>query len=204
MLLRNYDNIMTGRSLGLCNTYLDSAYLGDLYSSDTFGDGHLNVKNMKGDVIPLGSNNRGFALSGLYSYNNTADFTSSQSNYVLLICGYIGDEDVTYDDYSISTIPALSFVSHRDAGCVYDQATNECCATYEKVLSNTSTETILINCIGIKTTVQNNTSQILVYKEKLPSTIEVPAGANVVLTFKTKVSMNQNKPADYVASASVK
>lgn len=196
MLLRNYDNYQAVRNMITCGT--TSNYNSYLYSemNDEFGDNYLSFKDVNGGIIKVDSFYNGVSNPFMF-YQNANALNVGQPN---LMCGYT-DNDVSYDDYTIDNVnTSLIFVSHSvtKAKC---NDNNEVECIYTKILSNSSTEDIVINCIGLVHYVSGK-GCILLYKEKIPE-VTISAGANVVLTFTTKVPLGQNRPADYVASASV-
>ena len=191
MLLRNYDNIMTFNNLCKLDNSIDNS---------GYGDGFLGVKTWKGTLLKTGY---------------TLPFTSFAANnnsvynygYPKLLCGY-DESEVTYDDYNIASLPSLNFVSHSVSPITYDGETNTYTTEYTKTYNNATSDTVIINCIGCATgskssSGDNTEYHALYYKEKLPESVEIPANASITLKLKTIIKGNSNKPADYVASASV-
>ena len=168
--------------------------------STSFGDGHFSFKSIDGVLDTSTYTND--AYSPFEKFCTTGgDAASVVNGCSCLVCGY-DEEDVTYDDYKINGLASgLKFVSHSSSNEVVN---NQFIGTYTKTLFNNTSETITINCIGvIRRQLTSLTRNYLMYKEKLPQPIEVPANANVILTFTTKTTLGQNKPTDYVATASV-
>lgn len=200
MLLRNYDNFMMGSKA--CSIYLNKTNgIKTLLDTANFGEGFFSIKTAQNKFwsnVIEGSSAPFINFEGLS--NALSVVRNSNSN---LICSNIGDEVVSYDDYTITPIENLTFVAHSQPTSVIDED-NNIISSYSKTYYNANAESVTINCIGV---VYNTStyvgSDILVYKEKLSTPIEVPTGANVTLTFTMKVSMNSNKPTDYVATASV-
>ena len=196
MLLRNYDNFRSFTALNNLNGYLDNS---------GYGDGFLSVRNWNKGVVsnynPYGYHPFQY-FYGTYGNNFT---TSSGSTAIsVLICGY-DENEVTYDDCSIATVPTLNFVSHSFGSIVYDETSNTYTREYIKTFNNASSNPVTINCVGVTYSMggnnNNNNYIILIYKEKLPQEIEIPAGASITLKFKTTVTGNPNKPME--ASVSV-
>lgn len=197
MLLRNYDNYKAIVDMARSGISGRIVYVNYNHESD-FSDGHLCLKNTSGTTTSnfSGSLDKRDALPFVF-YSSSNAITSSGSN---LICGYIGEDVVGYDDYIIDNMNAsLIFVSHNTTNAKVNE-NNEVESVYTKIMCNSSNEDITINCIGATMGICGYV--FLLYKEKIPE-ITIPAGGNVVLTFTTKASLGQNKPADYVATASV-
>lgn len=192
MLLRNYDNIIAMSKMGFTLTDMQT---------DGFGDGILSVKSRTGVIV----SNYATSKASPFSY-----FTSSNTNYTTLqggqsnlICGY-DESEITYDTYEVGTIPNLTGVTHSSSDIVYDEETNTYTREYSKIYSNNTSNPVTINYIGVLCSISNALqNQVLIYKEKLPEPVEIPAYGSITLKFKTLVSGTPNKPADYVATASV-
>lgn len=193
MLLRNYDNYQTILSL-------NHASYSTKFNVNTsvFNDSGLCVKNIQG-----------YNYEPIY-YHNVAPFYiwSTGGNG----CGTkftFGSSDTAenYDDYKLTT-----FVQNTDYSVIFSSLSNTTPVLNEGVWENTVSQTftalkdLTIKEIGVSQMVGYNSgdeTEILIYRKVLETPIEVPANANFVLSFTTKVSANQNKPADYVATASV-
>jgi hypothetical protein len=193
MFTRNYDNIITFRQL--CNT--NAGYMG----TAGYGDGELSVKNWNNALVDS-------AFSGYLPFQNFSAYKNGVSTWdggspSNLICGY-DENEITYDDYKIASVPSLNYVSHSFGSRVYNEETNTFSREYTKTYNNASSNTITINCIGVAycyTGTNSSNVAILVFKEKLPEPVEIPAQASITLKFKTTVTGNPNKPME--ASVSV-
>ena len=191
MFTRNYDNIITFRQL--CGT-------GQTPGISGYGDGTLCIKNWNNSLVDIGSNTyTPFANFGDYKNATNVVDTYGGSN---LLCGY-DENDITYEDYTINTIPNLNFVSHSISSIVYNNEANTYTKEYVKTLNNATSKSITINCVGVSyswSSTKSSNSIVLVYKEKLPQEIEIPAGASITLKFKTTVTGNPNKPVEVSTS----
>lgn len=196
MLLRNYDNI-----IALNNTCFVSGKNKYFNVSTTFGDGEISLKRIDGTMYT--SEYWGGYYNPFYNFYNggNGNYTYYAETASFLICGY-EENEVTYDDYKIDNLASgLKFVENSVSRAQLNE-NNEVVSTYTKILCNTGSTDITINCIGVAQSFGSNTYGIcLVYKEKIPE-ITIAPKQNVVLTFTTKVPMGQNKPADYSVNAS--
>lgn len=200
MLLRNYDNYMIARKIPY--TTSNDYTVGD---ASIFGDGHLNFKNYQGAIKQFISN----------SFTNNsgrfmAPFTSLLENkYASGCCNLIvgsDDTEVTYDDYKLGEIISSSqikAVNHEVTAPVYNQETNSWDVTYTKRYMAISDITIKELGITELLWTSGGAGITLLYREVLPSPIEVLTDSVVVLNFTTKFYADINKPTDYVATASV-
>lgn len=200
MLLRNYDNFMMGSKA--CGIYNNSTYaIEKILDTTNFGDGYFSVKTAQNNFYTSVIQSSKAPFRSFAGLNNVLGVVGNESSN--LICSNIGDEVVTYDDYTITPISNLTFVAHSQSMPVIDED-NNIISSYSKTYYNANTEAVTINCIAVTYSPSSYVgSDILVYKEKLSTPIEVPTGANVTLTFTMKASMDSNKPTDYVATASV-
>ena len=211
MILRNYDNIMTARRLTVYN-------YGVKLSTDTehFTDGHINVKGFDGVMENIWNGSTGgglLPLSAFKEYANQKD--NSLSNGVSnLVCGggntdVNGNVGVSYDDYELAEIFSTLQVEYIPGSSKCEKVYNadgSWTSTYSRIMTNISGEMLTVKEIGVFSGFPFNSSSFdscLTYRKVLDTPIEVPAGANFVLSFTTTVSANPNKPADYDASASV-
>lgn len=203
MILRNYDNVITALKLRT----LASERAGSVISTDitTFGDGYLNVKCVSGEVGRIYST----AISPLCGFSSNEENDAATSNgYSNLVIGG-SDTAVSYDDYCLGEQFTSSQVTAINNGKiteskVFDAVTNTFKTTYTR--SYLANEDITIKEIGVKSGVNYTSSKTytcLMYREVLDTPIEVPKNATVTLTFTIIESANPNKPADYVATASV-
>lgn len=192
MLLRNYDNLMA--ISGMLKTRGTNNYIS---SDEGFGDGILSVKRVYPDTVSRVVNSDwGYEpLSTFEGIQYTESFSTGSSN---LGVGS-GSRPVTYDDNKMESPLHLTFVNHS-FDYSYDEENNALVSNYRKIFSTTTDVTI--REIGILYTAPG-TGAILVYREVLESPIQVPAGSNVVIKFTKKQSLNQNRPTDYTATASV-
>jgi hypothetical protein len=207
MILRNYDNIMAAKKCHSTSTG----------TATEFGDGYLTAKVYIGDVHNIYANHHGWVhlpLSHILhsaSINQNASTSISSIGSSNIICGS-GNTDVSYDDYKL----ASGFTSKQvtkpsdETGVTetinYDENEKVWIHTVNK--RYTANENITISEIGIISdfAYSNSSSAFksaLVYRKVLDTPIEVPAGANFILSLTTTVSANPNKPADYDATAAV-
>lgn len=211
MLLRNYDNIMTAKRLTIYGK--DTTI-----STDTkvFGDGHINVKqdyngsikdiyiSTKWSILPLSS----FAEYA-NDYNTGMEFGVSN-----LVCGggntdVNGNVGVNYDDYDLAETFTSSQVGLVPSSSKEEKVYNNdgsWTSTYSRMMVNLTDDVLTVKEIGVVCGFyysSSGRSNCLVYRKVLDTPIEVPAGANFILSFTTTVSANPNKPADYEATASV-
>lgn len=199
MLLRNYDNAMVCK--GMVATRGTSEYL---VSDGEFGDGSLIVKDVNGNLRKI-CNNTNWKYQPLSVFDNVGQTESFDYGCSNLVIG-TNDTPVTYDDYDITSyISGVTFASHS-FDYQYNEEDNTLITNYKKIF--TATQDITIKEICIMSSVPFSASSsgftvILTYREVLETPIEVAAGSNAVITFTKKQSLNQNKPADYVATASV-
>lgn len=195
MILRNYDNHIAmfqgTSSLGRSTSYNGSSITQEVTD---YGEGSLKCKSITGSVGDC-----------VISYEHALPFChwsggATTYNLSRLI---IGDDNtaVSYNDYKLGNniTGKTTFVSQQIESCRLD-ITNNCIITnYKCVLM--ANEDITIKEIGVIYSDYN--TQYLMYREVLETPIEVQANATVTMTFTKKVSVNPNKPADYVATASV-
>lgn len=188
MLLRNYDEFKCLQSF--CEIVDNTNTISNMstFTAIKRYDGSPETIYTKKHIQPFNY----FCKAG-----NTTTVSNFGSN---LVCGQIGDEDVGYDDYTISNIPSLTFVSHSLGEQKIEN--NELVTSYRKVMNNGTGSSVTVDCIGVFYTHYSSYS-ILMYKEKLATPIEIPADSNVILTFTTRTNLNPNIPADYTATASV-
>lgn len=201
MLLRNYDNIEALIKMPLAQTSGGGTSVRDPYvKGENFGDGYLSFKDTTGNILT--SQYYDSADIHLFSFADGGNNLSGYTDRSSLICGYIESEVITYDDYTIENVnSALTYVTHSsDTPQINDN--NEVTSNYYKTFYNSSQNDITINCIGVTYRNEYLSGAILIYKKEIPE-VTIPAGGNIKLTFTTKVSLGQNKPADYVATASV-
>lgn len=200
MLLRNYDNFSAlHRMVGIQS-------IQKIFEvSSNFGDGYLSFKLPDGSVsqkTKIIANTCQEPFQYFYGLGGWVDGMNSNGQSYL-VCGY-EEGDVTYDDYTIENgASSLNFVNHSTSTTIVNE-NNELESVYSKTLYNSSDEDVVINCLGVKyaTPFYGEQNSYLVYKEKIPE-ITIPVNGNVVITFTTKIPLGQNKPTDYVATASV-
>jgi len=200
MLLRNYDNLMVTQ----CTATVSANEILDDFTS--FGDESLTFKDMTGKIYPF----RPFSqynhpFNYFYQMDTWSSFNSRGQTY---ITAGKGSTPVTYDDYKLAEILTSADaqkVSHSVSELVYDQETKTWSRTYNCVC--VAKKDITIREIGVYFPVDYSTSSspksTLLYRQVFDDDIVVPANASFILSFTTTVSANPNKPADYVASASV-
>jgi hypothetical protein len=202
MLLRNYDNAMICQ--GMVVTRGTSEFL---VSDGEFGDGSLVIRNVYNNSNNKICNNSYWVHQPLSTFDNAGQTDSFSRGCSNLVIGD-GNTPVTYDDFKLESMISgakVIFASHS-FDYQYNEENNTLTSNYKKVF--TATENITIKEIGVYSSVPFGTTEskfipILTYREVLETPIEVAAGSNVVVTFTKKQNLNQNKPADYVATASV-
>lgn len=198
MLLRNYDNIEVISRLRASTPAMPL--------SGTYGlDDNFNIKPTSNETINyVGSH----CDMSLFNFKNGANsYGGGGVNYTNLIVGS-SDTPVTYNDTSLGasiSTANITNLSESFTDPVYDEVNQTWTREYKKVFSAVSDITIKeIGIVkGLSCNSGNYQKYFLVYREVLETPIEVPTGANVVITFKAIVSANPNKPTDYVATASV-
>ncbi len=209
MILRNYDNIMLAIRMPV-------SYFNTNLSTDTttFGDGHINVKLSNETLAPIYPRNSSTQYVPFDYFNESPniDTIGWAEYYNNLICGS-GDTPVTYDDYKLSSIfnqnqMVVVLGSHASTTPVYNDADGSWSVTYTRLFKNNTSETLTVREIGVMSPFRNGSSTsaiagALTFRKVLETAIDVPANGYVELSFTTTVSANPNKPADYVASASV-
>lgn len=201
-ILRNYDNYMAAINLGIISTATSS--VSQATDVKTFGDGHINITNTWGSLVNFGysSQNRIPPFS-LWTNEGNKDANLNASQRTNLICGN-GTKEESYDDYGISLISNLTPITHQVKGRIYDADTKTWSVVYEKTFNTLNDITITeIGAVYNGYNTNGGGLGVLVYRKLLDEPIEVPAGANFILSFTTKVSANPNKPAAYDASAAV-
>ena len=196
MLLRNYDNIMVGRSLPRMGNK-------QLNYGTAFGDGSLICDNVS---TKIGNQCAYVGERSPFDFNNdtVSNILTSRSQGDSILIASSDDEEVTYDTVHITPISGFTYIRHAVDDLVYDEVTNTYSRTYRKVLGAGDSD-IVINSIGVLYYCNGGTgwADPLIYKKKLDQPVNVPANSNVELSFTTKVSANPNKPANYDASAVV-
>lgn len=203
MLLRNYDNIITAKKRMLNSQGYAST------DKTTFGDGHINMKTPNGSIQDI------YICDYNYFEPFSVFLTTDVSNYGYnrgysnLMCGG-GNTPVTYDDYKLDAVFTSTQVTyasgdHRTGEPVYDETDNSWTFTYSRTFK--ANEAITVKEIGVGYNFHyssSSTAGSLLYRKVLDTPIEVPANANFVLSFTTKVYANPNKPANYDASVTTK
>jgi hypothetical protein len=195
MLLRNYDNYSNLISLNR------SSYGDKIGDTSKFGDGYLNVKDINGTVRDV---TYYYSLSPFYTWNTGGNGCGT------LFCFGSGSTPVDYDDYKLESLykesTDYSIVSNSITHTTptYDEEDN----TWENTISQafTALKELTINEIGVYQKFVykgSSTTTALIYRKVLDTPIVVPANANVVLSFTSKVNACSNKPANYEASVSV-
>jgi hypothetical protein len=200
MLLRNYDNLIT---LGSYNWKKWSIFIPT--DNSKFGDGDLTLKNTSGGLTYFIS--PPYPTMSFANLDNSYTSNNSKSGSCSLIVGS-GDTLVTYDDYKLENIIStndIQAVNITNTDPVYDIANDVWVGEYKKVFMALNDITIKEICVAYYNSFTNGGyyQTLLLYREVLETPIEVPANATVTVIFKVKVKPNSNKPADYVASASV-
>ena len=193
MLLQNYDYLM--------------AFSNMCQRSDGSGQNSpsgISLKRYDGITTDAYVSTSGLRLPMVSFRNDANQHTFNSSQYNNLIVGS-DDTPVTYTDSKISPISTSSItpLTHTNSN-VLDETTGEIVSTYRKTFN--ALADITIKEIGVMYGVPYNSSSangFLVYREVLETPIEVPLGANVVITLTKRISTNPNQPADYVATANV-
>jgi hypothetical protein len=182
MFLKNYDYLMALRSKSVISNS----------ATQTLDGGALNVK---GQNAYFSCNNNFLPLTCFEKTNNT--YPTKAGNTTL--CVGSGSTPVTYDDYKLENhISGLSCVSIGETASALTDDGTAFETTLTVVYSNLNSAPIAINEIGCYWTTGGNNEgyTCLVYREVLENSIEVPAQANVIITFKKKVSIYPNKPVE--------
>lgn len=174
--------------------------------SSTFKKSNISVldnktKNVNGDTVYSS-----FAV-GYFPFNNfvITNNVGSQNGQTALLVGS-NDAPETYDDFKLNLITGLTGISATEfqTGLIENDTIFE--NTIKVIYTNSNSDTITIKEIGAYYDPVGNTSnyyQFLIYREVLDTPIEVPAGANVVISLTKRVNLYSNQPADYVATASI-
>lgn len=184
MFLKNYDYLMALRSKSVTSS--TSA------ATQTLDGGALNVRGQNAYFLGV---NHFLPLTSFEKTNNTYPTKAGSTT----LCVGSGSTPVTYDDYKLENqISGLSCVSIGETASVLTDDGTAFETTLTVIYSNLNSTSITINEIGCYWTTGGNNEgyTCLVYREVLENSIEVPAQANVVITFKKKVSIYPNKPVE--------
>lgn len=191
MVLRNYDNLMVlKKSAGL-----QEEVEVDL-NTERFGDGCLSIKLQDGEFLNSVYINSVEPFRKFCDNNN--EFSAGIEGCSNLICGYIDEDEVTYNDYSLMPITNTNFVSHQSNFYVYNDYYKTWYKTYTKTYCNNNETNIIVNCIGV---VYSDIEGVdfLVYKKKLDTPLTIAPNETFALSFTTKVNANPNRELDYDA-----
>ena len=194
MFLRNYDNIRLSSSMI------------SIPSTGGFNlNGRLAVKGWYGDVTGVYNSTHNFKFApasstGSYNDNSVVKTNYDGIDYYKLVVGS-DDTPVSYDDYQLKGLIStndIGFVTSSTADVIYDENDNTVSQTYSKIF--VAKNDITIKEIGI-TGICNNTGggykqNSLIYREVLQTPVEVPQGANVVVTFTLKRTLYDNQPVE--------
>ena len=204
MLLRNYDNILAMHSLPA------GTGLSTNTDQSTFGDGHLNVKDLSGNI-------KQFYIEGSTWGNPWLPFQnmvhSSGSNIIpsdtydgtsRIIAGS-GSTEVTYDDFRLESAFSNTQVNNATTGITYSALVyNEDANTWERTITITiiALQDLVVNEIGIRQGAKikagtGGTYQTLVWREVLDEPVPVPADGTFKVSLTISIAANSNKPADY-------
>lgn len=199
MFLRNYDNIRVSSSM-----------IGQFASNKGFNlDGRLAVRGWSGGTTGVYDSIQNFnfaSSSSTGSYNDNSVVTTNYDgiSYCKLVVGS-DDTPVTYDDYKLGALIStndIGFVTSSTTDVIYDESDDTVTQTYTKIF--VAKNDITIKEIGING-VCNNTGggyrqNSLIYREVLKTPIDVPQGANVVISFTLKRTLYDNKPVEATVS----
>lgn len=204
MLLRNYDNFIT--SITSCGTLTKWSSKPALHTDKSvFGDGHINLKDTTGRIMGMTPNSYSMVEIPLVTFTESDNSHTSSSGSSLIIGG--GTDEVSYDDYCLSSVFSNSQVGYVSGSQTLNRSYNETEKCWETTYTRTLTalEDLTITEIGIKQSGRQGSEAFttLVYRELFENPVVASASANIKLTFVMKVYANPNKPADYVATASV-
>lgn len=205
MLLRNYDNMMTRLRLPTPNNNL-------IYQNGDFTDeSKLNIKQPDG-IVSMGSSS--YSLFSFYIPFSKWGTTVSSGGSSWLYAGSsdldcYGKIGVHYDDYSLGSFDTepsslsetLSISAPQydeDSKCWYQVRKQSYIANSDIVIkeigvSNSSTYTGGGTVIGLP----GKSTSPLVYREVLPTPIEVKSGEMYTINLTIKSSILDNKPIDY-------
>ena len=210
MLLRNYDNIMAARHMahfGLLST-----------DTETFGDGHINIRNPDGSIVQLYPNENWTSLPlQVFAESDNTYYNQIGAGASKLICGggdidINGNYGVSYDDYKLAEIFTTAQVVYVPGTQKYERAynaeDNTWTITISRLFTNATDDSITVKEIGVSSGTYydysaSKISYALTYRKVLDAPIEVPKGANFALSITKTVSANPNKPTNYDATASV-
>lgn len=199
MILRNYDNIMAAKQLGVISS--------SLMSTDTtaFGNGHINTKNSSGVICPIYNEDDWYNLSfaRIVEAENSYKVDGSYNSHI--ICGS-GSNAETYDDYQLASIFATTQVTPVSNSLKEERVYNDdgtWTKTYSVTFANLSGEELKVREIGVvaaaPASYNDGAAGRLVYRKVLDRDISVPANANFILSFAITLSANPS----YDATANV-
>lgn len=193
MILRNYDSIM---QILTCGGAKPSAPYDTKWLAGCPGI----VRDYSGSYyfcIKGGDQYAGLLASG---YNNRDNFTKPTYSGPALLVGS-GNNDVTYNDYTMNYLQNLSVVGYRGNVVTYSEESCTCVMT--KTFINNTAEDITVNEIGIFTCITanepSNQSNLginpLICREKLAEPVTLPANGGKA-TFSLTVNIPlMNKPS---------
>jgi hypothetical protein len=182
-------------------------------STDTnvFGDGHINVKNVRGTIEGIYSHKEWKYLPLSYFHETDIALEYTYGEGLSALTAGASDTPVSCDDYTLATPFTTNDAIQISGSAVlgdytYDESSNTFSRTYQRAFM--AKKDIVIKEIGITTRAYKASNgawnyPVLIYRKVLDAPIEVPANANFILSFSTTISANPNKPADYNASAAL-
>lgn len=204
MLLRNYDNIMTGyQKMGYGNFTVST-------DVDYFGDGTINVKGLNNsdqlniNSFSISSSGGRSAAMPLSLFTEGEIYPSySDIGYCNLIAGEgvkENEEDVSYERYELKKAFAYSDASKVSnslsfENSQYEEETGSWTYTVSRLFC--ANRDLTIGEIGIYYNVADSkgyTIRCLVYHEFLDEPIEVKQYSNFKINFSKTVYANPNKP----------
>lgn len=198
MFLRNYDNIFILRNSPIT--------LSDPSSSSVFGEGSLYLKNVGGGIqnpVPEGS-----LFTKFVSADNSNPSTSDTVGRTCSIRWSDSTEPVDYDEYTVN-FPNTSTPVSVSTEYEYNEIDESYITTVKQIyvakqpLTVGSIIVTIIPSYTQATAYPKGAKQVMLFREVLDAPIDVDTDGSFVLTFKMKRPANPNKPADYVATASV-
>lgn len=176
MVLRNLDNLSTAFSIGKRDNEFGT-------DTSTFGDGHLNIKDITGTIYKPYTHSQMVVVWN--SYLNSTD-----PKYGLVLG--TGDTPVSYDDFKITVANNLTAQAHAWSTPVYENGKIK--TTITRVFVSSVEQTI--KEIGFYSDIwgSNTYKQLCIYREVLETPIVVPANGSIEVTITLYASTNPNEP----------
>ena len=160
------------------------------------------IKNVNGGT-PYG----GAITLDYYPFNNFGITNNVGGMYgqTFLLVGS-NDAPATYDDYRLNLITGLTGISVTEfqTGLIENETVFE--NVIKVIYTNSNSSSVTIKEIGAYYDCAGNTSnnyQMLIYREVLETPIEVPPGANVVVSLTKRIYLYANEPVSYAATVNI-